>query len=90
MSDKLLANHLSVRRGFSILDKTLTLISEDGLDENIAHKLLLFLKQVDLVLSASRVMCQVKCVAEALCGCFGLEFMMVSIPELRFLQFWKS
>ena len=90
MGDELLANCLSIRRVFCISDKTLTLVSEDGLDENIAHELLLFLKQVDSVLSTSRVTCRVKHMAEALCSCFGLEFTMASIPELRFLQLRKS
>ena len=90
MSDELPANCLSIRRVFCISDKTLSLVSEDSLDENIAHELLLFLKQVNSVLSTSRVTCWVKDLAETLCCCFRLEFMMVSIPELRFVQLRES
>ena len=90
MVNELLANSLSIRRSFSISDKTFTLVSENGLHENIAHELLLFLKQVNPVLVTPRVTHWVKHMAEALCGCFGLEFTVVSIPQLRFLQFRKS
>ena len=90
MVKELLVNSLSIRLSFSITDKTFALVCECGLHENTAHKLLLFLKQVNLILVASRVTCWVKCVAEALCGCLGLEFMVASIPWLGSLEFRKS
>ena len=73
-----------------ISDKTLSLVGEDSLDKNIVHELLLFLKQVNLVLSTHGVTFWVKDLAETLCHCFRLEFMMASIPELRFVWLWES
>ena len=80
MVKELLANSLSIRLSFSISDKTFTLVSECGLHENIVHKPLLFLKQINPVLVTPRVTHWVKHVAKALCSCFGLEFMVASIP----------